>query len=67
VLVRGCDTARCASIPWLDKSIHEAPVGSIRALIEGLIWNIVLGWVIVFVIAPIYNKIAATPAGPTSR
>ena len=36
-----------------------APVGSIRALIEGLGWSIVFSWVILFVLAPIYNKLAS--------
>ena len=36
-----------------------APVGSVRALIEGVIWSIVFGWVITSVLALIYNKMTS--------
>ena len=36
-----------------------APVGSVRALVEGVIWSIVFGWIIALVMVPIYNRIAA--------
>ena len=36
-----------------------APVGSVRALVEGVIWSIVFGWIIALVMVPIYNRIGA--------
>jgi hypothetical protein len=35
----------------------KAPVGSVRALIEGVISSIVFGWVIAIVMVPTYNRI----------
>jgi hypothetical protein len=42
---------------WINL-FTTAPVSSVRALIEGVIWNIVLAWVISIVLTPIYNKMA---------
>jgi hypothetical protein len=36
----------------------KAPVGSVGALIEGVIWSIIFGWIIAIVIVPTYNRIA---------
>ncbi len=46
-----------ASHGWITL-FTTAPVGSLRALIEGVIWSIVFGWIIAGVMAPIYNRIA---------
>ncbi len=42
---------------WINL-FTTAPVSSVRALIEGVIWNIVLAWLISIVLTPIYNKMA---------
>jgi hypothetical protein len=54
-----------AFMPGLEGASHgwitlftKAPVGSVRALIEGVIWSIVFGWVIAIVMVPTYNRIA---------
>jgi hypothetical protein len=54
-----------AIIPGLAGASHgwialftTAPVGSVRALIEGGMWSIVFGWIIAVVMVPIYNRIA---------
>jgi hypothetical protein len=55
-----------AVLPGLEGASHgwitlftKAPVGSVRALIEGVIWSIIFGWVIAIVMVPTYNRIAA--------
>jgi len=54
-----------AILPGLEGASHgwitlftKAPVGSVRALIEGAIWSIIFGWIIAIVMAPTYNRIA---------
>jgi hypothetical protein len=47
-----------ASHGWITL-FTTAPVGSVRALVEGVIWSIVFGWIIALVTVPIYNRIAA--------
>jgi 2TM family of unknown function (DUF5676) len=55
-----------AGVPNLVSASHgrirlftTAPESSGRALVEGVIWSIVFGWIIAAVMVPIYNKIAA--------
>jgi hypothetical protein len=43
---------------WLNL-FTTAPITSVAALIEGVIWSIVFGWVIALVLAPIYNKLTS--------
>jgi cellulose synthase/poly-beta-1,6-N-acetylglucosamine synthase-like glycosyltransferase len=45
-----------ALLPGLE--FTKAPVSSFRALIEGVIWSIVFGWIIAIVMVPTYNRIA---------
>ena len=52
-------------LPGLEGASHgwitlftKAPVGSVRALIEGVIWSVIFGWIIAIVMVPIYNRIA---------
>jgi len=47
-----------ASHGWITL-FTTAPVDSVRALVEGIIWSIVFGWIIALVMVPIYNWIAA--------
>ena len=47
-----------ASHGWI-RLFTTAPETSGRALIEGVIWSIVFGWVVAAVMVPIYNKIAS--------
>jgi hypothetical protein len=54
-----------AIIPGLAGASHgwialftTAPVGSVKALIEGGMRSIVFGWIIAVVMVPIYNRIA---------
>jgi len=54
-----------ALLPGLEGASHgwitlfsKAPVGSVRALIEGVIWSIIFGWIIAIVMVPTYNRIA---------
>jgi len=54
-----------AVIPSLAGASHgwialftTAPVSSVRALVEGVVWSIVFGWIIALVMVPIYNRIA---------
>jgi hypothetical protein len=54
-----------AIMPGLEGASHgwiilftKAPVGSVRALMEGVIWSIIFGWIIAIVMVPIYNRIA---------
>jgi hypothetical protein len=35
-----------------------APVSSVRALIEGIVWSVVFGWIIAAVLGATYNKLA---------
>jgi hypothetical protein len=55
---------RGAALPSLNLShgwinlYTTAPVSSIRALIEGVIWSVVIGWIIAIVLGPTYNKLA---------
>ena len=51
-----------ASHGWI-RLFTTAPESSGRALIEGVIWSIVFGWIIAAVMVPIYNKIV----GASSR
>jgi len=46
-----------ASHGWITL-FTTAPVSSVRALVEGVIWSIVFGWIIALVMVPIYNRIA---------
>lgn len=46
-----------ASHGWITL-FSTAPVASGKALIEGVIWSIVFGWIIALVMVPIYNRIA---------
>ena len=41
---------------WLDL-FTQAPVTSMRAWLEGLLWSVVLGWIAAVVFAPIYNRL----------
>lgn len=56
----GCNAefGGCVSHGWITL-FTTAPVGSVRALLEGVIWSIVFGWIIALVTVPIYNRIAA--------
>jgi hypothetical protein len=54
-----------ALLPGFEGASHgwialftKAPVGSVRALIEGVIWSIIFGWIIAIVMVPTYNRIA---------
>jgi hypothetical protein len=47
-----------ASHGWI-RLFTTAPETSGRALIKGVIWSIVFGWVVAAVMVPIYNKIAS--------
>jgi len=40
----------------------EAPVGSTRLWVEGLIWSVVAGWLIALVFGTVYNWIVARRA-----
>ena len=46
-----------ASHGWIAL-FTTAPVSSVRALVEGVVWSIVFAWIIALVIVPIYNRIA---------
>ena len=46
-----------ASHGWIAL-FTTAPVSSVRALVEGVLWSIVFGWIIALVMVPIYNRIA---------
>lgn len=55
-----------ALLPGLEGASHgwitlftKAPVGSVRALIEGVIWSIIFGWIIAIVMVPTYNRIVS--------
>jgi hypothetical protein len=54
-----------ALLPGLEGASHgwiilftKARVGSVRALIEGVVWSIIFGWIIAIVMVPTYNRIA---------
>jgi hypothetical protein len=54
-----------AVMPSLEGASHgwitlftTAPVSSVRALVEGVVWSIVFGWIIALVMVPVYNRIA---------
>ena len=54
-----------ALLPGIEGASHgwitlftKAPLGSVRALIEGVIWSTIFGWIIAIVMVPTYNRIA---------
>ena len=62
LVAAGMPSLVSASHGWI-RLFTTAPEGSARALIEGVIWSIVFGWIIAAVMVPIYNKIV----GASSR
>ena len=42
---------------WLGL-YSTAPVGSIRGLVEGIIWNVVFAWIAAITFGTIYNSLA---------
>ena len=58
IVAVGMPSLVSASHGWI-RLFSTAPEGSARALIEGVIWSIVFGWIIAAVMVPIYNKIAS--------
>ena len=45
-----------ASHGWITL-FSKSPVGSVRALVEGVLWSVIFGWIIVIVMVPTYNRI----------
>ena len=43
---------------WVNL-LSDAPIHSFRAWIEGLIWSVVLGWLVAVIFGTIYNWIVA--------
>lgn len=43
--------------------LSDAPIGSTRLWVEGLIWSVVAGWLIALVFGTVYNWIIARRAG----
>jgi hypothetical protein len=58
LVAAGMPSLVSASHGWI-RLFTTAPESSGRALIEGIIWSIVFGWIIAAVMVPIYNKIAS--------
>jgi len=46
-----------ASHGWITL-FTTAPVASGGALVQGVIWSIVFGWIIALVMVPVYNRLA---------
>jgi len=42
--------------------LSDAPLGSTRIWVEGLIWSVVAGWLIALVFGTVYNWIVARRA-----
>ena len=42
---------------WLGL-YSTAPVGSIRGLVEGIVWNVVFAWIAAITFGTIYNSLA---------
>ena len=59
LVAAGMPSLVSASHGWI-RLFTTAPESSGRALIEGVIWSIVFGWIIAAVMVPIYNKIVGT-------
>ena len=57
LVAAGVPSLVSASHGWI-RLFTTAPEGSGRALIEGIVWSIVFGWIIAAVMVPIYNRIA---------
>lgn len=66
VLFVVCWAAAAVFLGWLSAAhrwialFSSAPVDSARALGEGILWSVVLGWTIAVVLVPIYNGLAST-------
>src|SRR5215471_4944731 len=61
LVAAGLPSLVSASHGWI-RLFTTAPESSGRALIEGVIWSIVFGWIIAAVMVPIYNKIVGASA-----
>ena len=59
LVAAGMPSLVSASHGWI-RLFTTAPESSGRALIEGVIWSILFGWIIAAVMVPIYNKIVGT-------
>ena len=58
IVAAGMPSLVSASHGWI-RLFTTAPESSGRALVEGVIWSVVFGWIIAAVMVPIYNKIAS--------
>ena len=45
---------------WLGL-YSTAPVGSVRGLVEGIIWNVVFAWIAAITFGATYNSLAPSP------
>jgi hypothetical protein len=45
---------------WLGL-YSTAPVGSVRGLVEGIIWNVVFAWIAAITFGATYNGLAGSP------
>ena len=43
---------------WVNL-LSDAPIHSSRVWVEGLIWSVVLGWLVAIIFGTIYNRIVA--------
>ena len=51
---------------WLGL-YSTAPVGSVRGLVEGIIWNVVFAWIAAITFGATYNSLAPSLGRPTRR